>query len=477
MTETGPVAPPWVRRLAREGWPAVWGALLGAGLFAVAHAAMPDDALISLAFARNLAEHGQWALTTGIEVNTATSPLNVGLLAGLHVLTGHRAFVAVALLLCVCLAVTATWLRRLGGPAAGLVGPALLATSPVLTSAVGLESFLCAALLVGLVRYGADGRWVVVAVLTGLSFPARPDLVIAAVAAALVLGLTVHRRLLLALPVGAAVALPWALFSWWHLGSAWPHSVAVKWANGSWSGWTLTMPGYWWPRFGWAAIALAVTLALGVLAVGVALRRRQWPAVALGVAGAAHLGALACVETPPIEYYLTPAVTGLGLALVLVAARARPPAVLVPGVVVAGCLAGSVVHGSWWAEGLAPMRQNMATDAQYAAIARDLPSDGAVMSNEIGALAFSCQDRGCTVVDPVLSDPGRVDGSVARWRAAHPAWELNYRHYSAPPRTPVRYRLELGLPEPAPGCWPVTRTPTRRGWACLFPEPDPMTPD
>ncbi|MHC1562135.1 hypothetical protein ACR9E3_24495 [Actinomycetospora sp. C-140] len=473
---TAPAAPRAARRVVRA-WPAAWGALLGALLFAVARRAMPDDALISLSFARNLAEHGQWALTTGIESNSATSPLNIWLLAGLDVVTGYRAIVAAGLLLCLCLATTAAWLDRLGGAVAALLGPALLVTSPVLSSAVGLEVFLCATVLVGLVRYADDGRWVVTGVLVGASFLARPDLVIAAVAAVVVLGAARHPRLFLALPLGALVALPWVLFSWRHFGSAWSNSVAVKWAYGSWSGWTLTMPGYWWPRFGWAALAVAATLVLGLAAVGVAARRRQWPAVALGVAGAAHLGALACAETPPIEYYLAPAVVGLGLALVLVAARSRPAALLVPGTLVAGCVAGSIAHGSLWADGLAPMRQNMATDAEYAAIARDLPTDGVVLSNEIGALAFHCQDHGCTVVDPALSDPGRVDGLVSRWRASHPGWELNYRHYAVPPRTPVRYRLEMGLPEPGAHGWPVTRTPTRHGWAQLVPAPDPLAAD
>ncbi|GLZ46410.1 hypothetical protein Acsp06_25950 [Actinomycetospora sp. NBRC 106375] len=157
---TAPAAPRPPRRLARA-WPAAWGALLGALLFAVARRAMPDDALISLSFARNLAEHGQWALTTGIESNSATSPLNIWLLAGLDVVTAHRAVVAAGLLLCLCLATTAVWLHRLGGSVAALLGPALLVTSPVLSSAVGLEVFLCAAVLVGLVRYGDGGRWVV----------------------------------------------------------------------------------------------------------------------------------------------------------------------------------------------------------------------------------------------------------------------------------------------------------------------------
>ncbi len=199
---------PLSRRLVDSGWPAAYGAVLGGLLFLVAHRALPDDGLISLAFARNLAEHGQWAITTGVESNSATSPLNVWLLAGLHLLTGHRAFVAAALLLMASLAVTAVGLRRLGGPAAALVGPALLATSPVLTSSLGLETYLCAAVLVALVRAAADGRWVVAGLLTGAAFLARPDLTVAAVAAVLVIGVAVHRRVLWALPIGAATTLP-----------------------------------------------------------------------------------------------------------------------------------------------------------------------------------------------------------------------------------------------------------------------------
>ena len=135
-------------------WLAAYGAGVGVLLFVVVRHAMPDDALISLSFARNLAEHGCWCLTTGIESNTATSPLNVGLLAVLVVVTGH-AFVAAGVLLAACLAASAAWLDALGGRWAALLGVALLASSPVLTSSVGLETYLAAAILIGLVRYGA----------------------------------------------------------------------------------------------------------------------------------------------------------------------------------------------------------------------------------------------------------------------------------------------------------------------------------
>lgn len=469
------------RRLVDAGWPAAYGAVLGGLLFLVAHRALPDDGLISLAFARNLAEHGQWAITTGVESNSATSPLNVWLLAGLHLLTGHRAFVAAALLLMASLAVTAVGLRRLGGPAAALVGPALLATSPVLTSSLGLETYLCAAVLVALVRAAADGRWVVAGLLTGAAFLARPDLTVAAVAAVLVIGVAVHRRVLWALPIGAATTLPWVVFSWWHFGSAWSNSVAVKWANGSWGGDTLTSVSYWWEAFPGPALLIGVTLAAGGFAVVVAVARRQWPAVAFGAAGAAHLAALSLTETPPIEYYLAPSIVGLGLALVLVAARSGRWALAVPSVIVAGAVGLSVVHVPLWAQGIAPMRQNIATNEEYRAIVQGLPTDGAVMGGEIGAYSFYCMDRrpACTVVDPVLSDPARADALVSRWRRFHPAWELNYRHYRVPAPVPVRYRMDLGSTTWRPGDRPVTRTPLTPGpqrWGHLSLELNPATP-
>lgn len=441
--------------------------------------AIPDDGLISLSFARNLAEHGQWAITTGVESATATSPLNVWLLAGLYLVTGGQAFVATALLLMASLATVAIGLRRLGGTAAAVLGTALLATSPVLTSSIGLETYLCAAILVSLVRCATDGRWMLAGLLTGAAFLARPDLTIAAVAAVLVLAITMHRRLVFALPLGAAVTLPWVLFSWWHFGSAWSNSVAVKWANGSWGGVVLTDADYWWAAFPGPAVAIVATLVAGVLAVLVAVGRRQWPAVALGVAGAAHLGALASTETPPIEYYFGPSIVGLGLALVLVTAHAPRWTLIAPGAVVAGCVALSIVHGPLWAQGFAPMRQNIATDAQYRAIVQGLPTDGAVMGGEIGAYAFYCQDRvpACTVVDPVLSDPARVDGLVSRWRRFHPDWELNYRHYRVPPPVPVRYRMDLGYATREPGDWPISSSPGQLRWARLSVETDPATPN
>lgn len=435
---------------------------------------MPDDALITLSFARNLAEHGCWCLVDGVESNTATSPLNVWLLAGVVRLTGH-AFWAAAAVLAASLAAIGTWMRTLGGGPAAVLAMALVTTSPIFASAVGLESALVAAVLVGLVRYAVDGRWLATGVLLAAAWFARPDLVIPAF---VVVGggalLARGPGLLRSLPVALLLVAPWAAFSWWHFGSIWANSVAVKWANGSWGGHTLTDVAFFAGQWPLVTLITVATLLGGLAATVLALIRGLRGPALLGTAGLAHLVALSLTETPPIFYYVAPALSGLAMALVLVAVRSRAAVVVPVGLVLlsVGCL---VAVGGWWAAGIPPIRQNWATNAQYAAIAAELPTDGVVLGGEIGGLAFYCHDR-CAVVDPVLSDPGRTDVLVSRWRQMHPdIARVNYARYVAPPRIPVRYRLHTGLVEPGPGpSWPITRNPGIDQWATLEPARDPF---
>ena len=456
-------------------WPAGWGVLVGAALFGLAHRTMPDDALITLSFARNVAEHGCWCLSAGVESNTATSPLNVWLLAAVVWMTGH-AFWAAGAVLCLSLASIAVWMRRLGGTAAAVLGPLAIGAAPVFVSAIGMETVLVAAVLVGLVRYAIERRWTVTGVLVAAAWLARPDAIVPAVAIVLAAALVLRApRLLVALPLGALIAAPWAVFSWWHFGSVWANSVAVKWANGAWGGRPLTDVTFFWEQWPLATVITVTTMAVGAVATAIAIGLRRWPAALIGIGGAAHLGALAAsASTPPIFYYVGPSLAGLTLATVLLCC-ARRATVAVPAGLVVVSLVVLALNGGWWARGVAPIRENWATDEQYAAIARDLPTDGVVLGGEIGGLAFYCADR-CRVVDPVLSDPGRTDVLVAKWQRMHPTIStLNYRHYRPGPIIPVRYRVHAGVAAPGPGpSWPITRNPGRYQWATLEVVEDPQ---
>jgi hypothetical protein len=462
----------WWQRL----WPGLWGAGLGVALFVLAQRTMPDDALITLSFARNVAEHGCWCLSSGVESNTATSPLNVWLLAAVVLLTGH-AFWAVAAVLAGSLSLISVWMRRLGGAPAAALGPLVIASAPLFASAVGMETVLVAAVLVGLVRFASDVRTVATGVLVAAAWLVRPDVIVPAVAI-VVAATLIHRapRLLAALPLGGILALPWAAFSWWHFGSAWANSVAIKWANGAWGGRPITDITFFWQQWPLVTVVTVAALALGAVATLVAVGLRCWPAALLGIGGAAHLGALATQDTPPIFYYAGPSLAGLTLALVVLCCRVRPRlALAAPAALVVAGLVVLALNGSWWARGIAPIRENLATDAEYAAIARDLPTDGVVLGGEIGGLAFYCADR-CHVVDPVLSDPGRSDVLVSRWIIEHRKLSaLNYRRYRPTPIIPVRYRVIAGLDAPGAGpSWPITRNPGWYQWATLEPASDPL---
>ena len=69
------------RRRGADLWWAVPGALVAAAVFYVAHRGLVDDAYITLSYARNVAEHLHWGMIPAEESNTATSPLNVMMLA------------------------------------------------------------------------------------------------------------------------------------------------------------------------------------------------------------------------------------------------------------------------------------------------------------------------------------------------------------------------------------------------------------
>ena len=84
-------------RMARVGQAAQW-CLIAVGLFAYARIFQNtyiDDTYITLQYVRNLADHLGWGFFPGQTTNTATSPLNVIVLAAFAKVTGS-ALTAVA---------------------------------------------------------------------------------------------------------------------------------------------------------------------------------------------------------------------------------------------------------------------------------------------------------------------------------------------------------------------------------------------
>ena len=411
---------------------AVPGALVGALVIYAAQRGLIDDAYITLDYARNVAEHLHWGLIPTEESNTATSPLNVILLAAatwVGVVTGElRPVLGLEILTVVLSAAMAVWAaqiaRRIG--VSGFWSLAVLAlvfANPFVNSALGLEVVPIAAFLNGLTAQAVCGRRPAFGVLAGLLVLTRPDLGI--VVAVVYLATPAMRHRFWVAPLTAlAVALPWWVFSWYHFGSAVPTTYVIKtlqksfgdatFANGLWKMWELGL------RLPLAialvpvAVGLVTVVCLLVAGVRRKLPEERWALAGLGVGGLADFGVYCLLGVPPYHWYYVSSTVALGITgvfgLAIVLPRPRPMSVGVPVAVAAVLAVGAVVSLGGrpvpWSHPV--IFGNWALPEEYLAIGAGVGErvgDATVIAPpEIGAVAYACD---CSMVD-VFSDPGRT---------------------------------------------------------------------
>jgi hypothetical protein len=159
---------PEIRSLGRTAGVAV----AATAVYLLVSRALIDDAYITMAYARNLAFHLHWGMIADETANSATSPLNVILLGAITAVV-RDGVVAVGVLFVASAVLAAHWLAELAAdtrlnPALPAVAVGTLLVNPLLLSTVGLEPYLTAALLAGLLRYGVARRPVAFGVLAGL---------------------------------------------------------------------------------------------------------------------------------------------------------------------------------------------------------------------------------------------------------------------------------------------------------------------
>lgn len=475
-------------------------AVAAAAVFVLVHRALIDDAYITMTYARNLAFHFHWGLIPDGTANSATSPLNVVLLGAVTAVV-RNAQLAVGVLLVACSVLSARWLARLSrdlrlSPITPYGATFLLLLNPLLLSTIGLESYLAAALMIGLLRYGFAGHAVAFGIVGGLAFLTRPDLAVVALVTLVVLR-PIRRRAFVALGVAVLVALPWHLWSWFALGSALPDTLILK-AGSPWGRFSYANG----PLLYWGATPVATALAflpvlLGSIALlGVLLSRIRRPfrdaervAAAAGLAAAGHGLAYTLLNTAPYHWYYAPLITGMTVCSSIVAG------VLLSGVpawpfrlssVVAAALSVLAVVsvgfdvlgvGAPWVR--SPISTNWATAAQYEHIGSDLRGlvgDQVVVSpGEIGTLAYYCE---CRIVDS-FSDRGWMLGVISAreqrsGRLGRTLIDLNYTHLdrTQQPRT-AQFKLVVQLAgAPAgPPQWPAYRWTGQHTKMALLPVP------
>ncbi|WP_328456000.1 hypothetical protein [Amycolatopsis sp. NBC_00438] len=439
-------------------------------VFAAVRPHLIDDTFITLSYARNVAFHGHWGLITAETSNTATSPLNVLLLAVLTFVL-RDAVLACGVLFVLGQVALVLALRRTG-TRAGLpawfapAAVALLTVNPLLLSSIGLEVELGAAGIAWLLVCAGERRPIAFGVLTGLVALVRLDLVVVA----LVLFLLRRRfweKAWQTVLAAAAVALPWFAFSWVVLGSAVPDTVIIKTLQKSWGTWDFGNGAGLYARvFPWATALsfLPAALALGAFLLwlaGSGRRGPQWtkvlPFAPLVPAGLAHYLAYTRLHVPPYHWYYGPSLVTVTLFLVAAAAACvRLPARVAGAVAVTGVLVLSV--GFYVSDGLprrfAPLMSNHDSTADYERIGPELGrllGGGTVRSGgEIGVLAYSC---GCAIVD-LFDDRGAVGPAITARKADLGALgralvDVNFRYFDHGDRPIVTdYALVRGDPPP-----------------------------
>lgn len=502
-------AVPARRRRGGELWWALPGAVIGGLVMWIAHRALIDDAYITLAYAKNLAVHAHWGLIPGVEANTATSPLNVILIAFVTRLIalvggGIRPVVALGVLTVALTAAMAVWTaqiaRRIGVSGAwSLVVVVLLFANPFVNSALGLEVVPVAAVLTGLAAQAVHGRRIWFGVFAGLAVLTRLDLGIVVALVYLLTPALLRRRWWVSPVVAVAVSLPWFAFSWWHFGSAIPTTFVIKtlqksfgdatFANGVWKFWEagLRLP------VAMAVIPAVIGIVTAVVWLVVGVRRRlppeRWPLVGLALGGAAYFVAYCVIQVPPYHWYyvaptVAPGVTGvLGVALGLrrLGGRLVLRTVWPVATAVVACGLAVVSFGGRSVPWATPVLfGNWALPSDYLAVGRAIEpivGNAAVLAPpELGTVAYACD---CNVVD-VFSDSGldlpliqqRIDqaGPLTRFllkanfyrldrgqRPMHTSWQLGWT------QGPVPAGVLRSWPTHAPGTGTATMYLLRTG--------------
>ncbi|HEY2059665.1 MAG TPA: hypothetical protein VGH57_14950 [Amycolatopsis sp.] len=402
-------------------------AVASALVFSLASSHLIDDTYITLSYAKNLAFHGHWGLIEQSTANTATSPLNVLLLAAVTVLV-RDPVTAAGVVFVAAQVVLVLGLRRLaaraGLPAAFTpLAFGLLLVNPLLISSVGLEVVLGAAGSVWVMAYAAERRPVALGLAAGLLTLVRVDLLLVALvvfAARRTFWEGIWRTAFAAL----AVTLPWFAFSWYALGSALPDTLVIKVTQSPWGPFSFANgPLLYWRNFPAATaisfLPLLLALAAGLMWTvqfrrGSAVAKKIAPFAALAVAGALHYAAYSWLGVPPYHWYYAPSIISATIFLAacacVVPPRVRVGAGVAAGLVIAAAVVLYVQPGL--PRRFAPITSNHAASDEYRRIGSQLAGlvKGHTVESpgEAGALAYAC---GCRLVDQ-FSDRGAVDPAI-----------------------------------------------------------------
>jgi hypothetical protein len=453
------------------------------------HYNLVDDAYITLAYAKQLAYHGNWGMVPDFSANSATSPLNVLLIAAGTFVTRRPllglgiVYVASFTVLGWTLARTARALRF--PMTSAVLAVALVLFNPWILSSTGLETVVYAGLLGAMLCTAVEGRPALFGVVAGLALLCRLDTVLFIVPFVLwTAALRARTRALQLTGIAAAVSGPWFVMRWIVADSAIPDTFVIKTLQHSFGTINFANAPFRFTehtnevtRWSFAPVLFGAIATLAWLLYTVIfdrrVDRRLFPVVALGIGGFVYYTTYSFLTVPPYHWYYCPVMIAAAIVLAFTvgdavrrlrrvkSVRALATLLFLP---VAFFVARQLIvvkdGGLPWR--YAPLwHTNWAETDYYRVVARDLHAlvgDQPVSApGEIGALAFYCD---CNVVDqfadyryatPMIET--RIDeaGPVMRFLL-----DLNYQNLDRDERPPpVAYHLIYEPGWVAGGAWNV----------------------
>lgn len=271
-----------------------------------------DDTYITLLYARNLSEHFEWGAYHGIPGNSASSPLNVILLAAINRLVENPEIVVLVLAILIqflffivsCKIGEKLSLSKLFPFSISFI----FLCNPLIISTMGLESMLLILIFFLTILFYLKDSVYNLGICIGLLYLTRPDAVL------LALPFCIMRRGIKGrfLPpiIAFAIVSPWLYFSWKYMGSFFPDTLFIKKIEKSWgdfnfrNGWVLYYAKF--PvEFAFSLSPLLLSAPF-LFSLKKPFNKTFKIAILIGASGAIHYFAYSKLRVPPYHWYYAP---------------------------------------------------------------------------------------------------------------------------------------------------------------------------
>ncbi len=333
--------------------------------------AYTDDAFIQLKYADTLLKYGNWGFFPDHITNTATSPLNVILMALFGVFTRSILDASILLtsfeFLLIFVVLRSISKKLFDNSYFALIAWIAFATNPLLLSTLGLESVLYLLFLLSCYCLFLHERWLLLSVTLGLLTLTRADgfLLFLILVPAVRGEWKIRMRCALCYVL---VLLPWHLFSWIHLGSFFPDTLFLKMSQGAWEkgiNYTRGLGFYYIPAFPIATISSFALLPFGLFALRSSNHQLRKFLLLTGAYGLLHFSAYSILGVPPYHwYYVHQMIACVLIGSVGIACVIRRRNLYWTAAIPAIGLA-LLIHQGGFPFREAPIHTNWATTAQY----------------------------------------------------------------------------------------------------------------